>query len=51
VSAAATGQFCGRAQLASVQAYNDDPRTTKADALLMLKRAAAQLEAEEQEQS
>jgi hypothetical protein len=32
----------------SVQAYNDDPRTTKADAVLMLKRAAAHLEAQEQ---
>ena len=35
----------------SVQAYNDDLRTTKADAVLTLKRAAAHLEAEEQEQS
>jgi len=34
-----------------VQAYNDDPRTTKADAVLMLKRAAAHLEAEEEERS
>ena len=35
----------------SVRAYNDDAHTTKAEAVLMLKRAAAHLEAEEQEQS
>jgi hypothetical protein len=34
----------------SVNAYNDDTHTTKADAVLMLKRAAAHLQALEQEQ-
>ncbi|OBB38514.1 hypothetical protein A5752_12240 [Mycobacterium sp. 852002-51961_SCH5331710] len=34
----------------SLQAYNDDPHTTRADAVLALKRAAAHLEAEEQPQ-
>ncbi len=34
----------------SVNAYNDDAHTTKADTVLMLKRAAAHLDAQEQEQ-
>ncbi len=33
----------------SLHAYNDDPHTTKADVVLMLKRAAAHLEAHQQE--
>ncbi|MFV9632074.1 DUF6197 family protein [Mycobacterium neumannii] len=32
----------------SLQAYNDDPHTTKADAVLALKRAATHLDAQEQ---
>lgn len=32
----------------SLQAYNDDIHTTKADAVLLLKRAAAHLDAQEQ---
>lgn len=31
----------------NLQAYNDDPHTTKADAVLVLKRATAHLEAQE----
>lgn len=34
----------------SVHAYNDDVHTTKADAVLMLKRAGAHLDAQEHEQ-
>ncbi|MFZ0834328.1 MAG: hypothetical protein WAM92_14855 [Mycobacterium sp.] len=33
----------------SLHAYNDDAHTTKADAVLILKRAAAHLESQEQE--
>jgi hypothetical protein len=32
----------------SLQAYNDDPHTTHADAVLMLKRAAAHLDAQQE---
>jgi hypothetical protein len=32
----------------SLQAYNDDPHTTNADAVLMLKRAAAHLDAHQE---
>ncbi|WP_326545264.1 hypothetical protein QGN32_15600 [Mycolicibacterium sp. ND9-15] len=34
----------------SLQAYNDDPHTTRADAVLVLKRAVAHLDAQEQMQ-
>lgn len=34
----------------TLQAYNDDPHTTRADAVLALKRAAAHLDAQEQPQ-
>ncbi|OBG19128.1 hypothetical protein A5765_02455 [Mycolicibacterium celeriflavum] len=40
----------GAQHWSSLQAYNDDAYTTKADAVLLLKRAAAHLDVQEQQQ-